>query len=166
MTLEQYASWAEIIGVIIVVVTLLYLTVQVRQGTHLMRSQSRQVLLNNTREHLLAYIDNVDLFEKLAGEEKLSPADQLRFSVLWIINMRSREHEWFQYNDGILDEGTWLSYREIIRLTLSSKRHRTWWGKMKGVFDSDFVELVDQFIGETPESDIWDKSFRAWEQAA
>ncbi len=73
MTLEQYASWAEIIGVIIVVVTLLYLTVQVRQGTHLMRSQSRQVLLNNTREHLLAYIDNVDLFEKLAGRRNSLP---------------------------------------------------------------------------------------------
>ncbi len=166
MTLEQYAAIAEITGVIIVVVTLLYLSVQVRQGARLMRSESRQALLSNTREQLLAYLDNVDLFEKMAGEEKLSPADQLRFGSLWILNMRNREHEWFQYKDGILDEGTWLSYREIIRLTLSSKRHRTWWSKMKGVFDSDFVELVDQFIGETPESDIWDKSFRAWEQAA
>ncbi len=163
MTLEQYASWAEIIGVIIVVVTLLYLTVQVRQGTHLMRSQSRQVLLNNTREHLLAYIDNVDLFEKLAGEEKLSPADQLRFSVLWIINMRSREHEWFQYRDGTLDERAWLSYRQIIRLTLSSKRHRTWWKKHIGSLDPDFVEMVDQLISETPESDLSDERLRAWE---
>ena len=163
MTLEQYAYIAEIIGVIIVVVTLLYLSVQVRQGANLMRSESRQALVNNTREQLLAYLDNVDLFDKMAGEEKLSPADQLRFSAVWLMNMRNREHEWFQYKDGILDEPTWLSYREIIRLTLSSKRHRTWWNKMKLVFDSEFVEIVDRFIGDTPESDIWDKSFRAWE---
>ena len=165
MTLEQCAYIAEIIGVIIVVVTLLYLSVQVRQGANLMRSESRKALVNNTREQLLAYLDNVDLFDKMAGEEKLSPADQLRFSAVWLMNMRNREHEWFQYKDGILDEPTWLSYREIIRLTLSSKRHRTWWNKMKVVFDSEFVEIVDRFIGETPESDIWDKSFRAWEAA-
>ena len=163
MTLEQFAYLAEIIGVIIVVVTLLYLSVQVRQGANLMRSESRQALVNNTREQLLAYLDNVDLFDKMAGEEKLSPADQLRFSAVWLMNMRNREHEWFQYKDGILDEPTWLSYREIIRLTLSSKRHRTWWNKMKVVFDSEFVEIVDRFIGDTPESDSWERSFRAWE---
>jgi hypothetical protein len=166
MTLEQLAYLAEIIGVVIVVVTLLYLSVQVRQGANLMRSESRQALLNNTREHLKGYLDNVDLFDRLASEEKLSQADQLRFSVLWITNMRLREHEWFQYRDGILDKPTWLSYRKIIGLTLSSKRHRTWWNEMKEVFDPDFVEIVDQFIGQTPESDIWDEKLRGWEQAA
>ncbi len=166
MTLEQYGYLAEIIGVIIVVVTLLYLSVQVRQGAHLMRSESRQALTNNQREVLFSYLDNMDLFDKMADPQKLSQADQRRFSVIWMANMRNREHEWFQYKDGILDEPTWLSYREIIRLTLSSKRHRTWWNKMKLVFDSEFVEIVDRFIGETPESDIWDKSFRGWERAA
>ena len=166
MTLEELAYLAEITGVVIVVVTLLYLSVQVRQGANLMRSESRQALLNNTREHLMGYLDDVDLFDRLEGEAKLSKGDQLRFSVLWITNMRLREHEWFQYRDGILDEPTWRSYREIIRLTLSSKRHRTWWQKMKGVYDPDFVQMVDQFIGETPESNIWDEKLRQWEQTA
>ena len=163
MTLEQYAYLAEIIGVIIVVVTLVYLSLQVRQGANLMRSEARQALMNNTRGQVLAYLDNVDLFDKMADEEKLSPADQMRFSSLWILNMRNREHEWFQYKDGILDEPTWLSYREVIRLTLSSKRHRTWWNKMKGVFDSEFAKMVDQYIDDTPESDIWDEHLRHWE---
>ena len=166
MTLEQYAAVAEIVRVIIVVVTLVYLSVQVRQGAHLMRSESRQALLNNQNEVLLAYLDNMDVFDKMAGQQKLSPADQRRFSVLWFANMRNREHEWFQYKDGILDEATWLSYREIIRITLSSARHRTWWNKAKMAFDSDFVEVVDLFIGDIPESDIWEEVFGAWEQAA
>ncbi len=166
MTLEQYAYLAEIIGVIIVVVTLLYLSIQVRQGAHLMRSESRQALLNNQREVLLSYLDNMDLFDRMASQQELSRADQRRFAVLWIANMRNREHEWFQYKDGILDEATWLSYRKILQLTLASKRARTWWNKAKMAFDSDFVETVDLFIGEIPESDIWDEFFGAWEQAA
>ena len=72
MTLEQYAYLAEIVGVIIVVVTLLYLALQVRQGAHLMVSGSRQALMNNDRHVLLAYLDHIDLFERMASEEKLS----------------------------------------------------------------------------------------------
>ncbi len=166
MTLEQYASWAEIIGIIIVVVTLLYLSVQVRQGAHLMRSESRQALMSHDREVLSLYLDNMDVFDKLADEETLSRTDQRRFTCLWIINMRNREHEWFQYKDGILDEATWLSYRGILRQTLSSKRHRTWWKKAKMVFDSEFVETVDRFIGEIPESDSFEEFMAEWEQAA
>jgi hypothetical protein len=37
---------------------------------------------------------------------------------------------------------------------------------MKGVFDPNFVEIVDQFIGQTPESNIWDENLRGWEQTA
>ncbi len=166
MTLEQYASIAEIIGLIIVVATLLYLAVQVRQGAHLMRSESRQALLTSDREVLLSYLDNIDLLDKMADQQTLSRADQIRFSVLWIANMRNREHEWFQYKDGILDEATWLSYREIIRITLSSKRHRTWWNTTKAAFDSEFVEVVDGFIDQIPESNIWYEFMGAWEQAA
>ena len=164
LTLEQYAYLAEIIGVVIVVVTLLYLAVQVRQGANLLRSESRQALLNNTREHLKGYLDHADLFDRLETEETLSKTDQLRFSALWITNMRLREHEWFQFRDGILDEETWRSYREIIRLTLSSRKHRAWWEEMKGVFDPTFVNVVDEFVAEMPESDIWDQKLRGWDR--
>ena len=165
MTLEQYAYLAEIIGVIIVVVTLLYLAAQVRQGAHLMRSESRQALMNNDREVLLKYLDNIDLFDKMRGEERLSPSDQRRFTVLWIVNMRNREHEWFQYQDGILDEATWLSYRGIIRITLSSKRHRAWWNNAKMAFNPEFVTMVDKYLEEFPESEIWEEYFTGWEPA-
>ena len=163
MALEQYAYLTEIFGVIAIVVTLLYLSVQVRHGSLLMRSESRQALVTNDREILLSFLDNFDLFDKMASQQKLSRADQRRFSVLWIINMRHREHEWFQYKDDILDEATWLSYREIIRITLTSKRHRLWWNKAKTTFNPDFVEMVDLFIGEIPDSDIWEEYFGAWE---
>ncbi len=166
MTLEQYAAIAEITGVTIVVVTLLYLSVQVRQGAHLIRSESRQALMSHDRDVLLSYLDNMDLFDKLADEETLSRTDQRRFSCLWIINMRNREHEWFQYKDGILDEATWLSYRQIMRLILASKRHRNWWNSAKMAYDPGFVEMVDLFIGELPESDIWEEFMGAWDQAA
>jgi hypothetical protein len=41
MTLEDWSSIAQIVGVILVVVTLSYLAIQVRQGAQLLRSESR-----------------------------------------------------------------------------------------------------------------------------
>lgn len=166
MTLEEYAYLAEILGVIIVIVTLLYLSVQVRQGAVLLRSESRQALINNDRDVLLAYLDNIDLFEKMAGPDKLSHSEQWRFSVLWIINMRNREHEWLQYNDGILDEVTWLSYLGILHFTLGSERRRAWWNVAKNAFNPEFVKMVDQFVGDPPQSDLMDEYFGAWERDA
>ena len=79
--------------------------------------------------------------------------------------MRNREHEWFQYRDGILDEETWLTQRNVIQLVLSSKRHRMWWNKIKMAYDPNFVKMVDLYIGEVPENDIWEETMGAWDQA-
>jgi hypothetical protein len=54
MTLEQGAYRAEILGVIVVVVTLVYLSMQVRQGTELLRSESRQAFVTNDVSSLAA----------------------------------------------------------------------------------------------------------------
>ena len=46
MTLEQYAYLAEIIGVIAIVVTLIYLAVQTKQNTAAVQSSVRQAMLS------------------------------------------------------------------------------------------------------------------------
>ena len=166
MGLEEFAYVAQIVGVVMVAVTLIYLAIQVRHGAGQLRTENRLSLLNNDRDVLLAYIDNVDLFDKMAGQEPLSHAEQWRFAVLWIINMRNREHEWMQYKDGLLDEATWQSYKTILRFTLGSARRRVWWNTWKRAFSPDFITMVDEFIGEVPESDPMDEFFGRWENAA
>ena len=166
MDLQQYSYLAQIVGVIFVAATLIYLAIQVRHGAGLLRTENRLSLLNNDRDVLLAYIDNVDLFDKMAGPEPLTHAEQWRFAVLWAINMRNREHEWMQHQDGLLDEATWQAYKIILRVTLGSERRRKWWGVWKRAFSPDFVAMVDEFIGEMPPTDIMDDLFGAWDTSA
>jgi hypothetical protein len=163
MDLEQYAYLAQILGVIFVAATLVYLAIQVRHGAGLLRTENRLSLLENDRNVLLAYLENIDLFDKMASDAALTHSEQWRFSVLWIINMRNREHEWSQYRDGLLDKPTWLAYREIIRFTLGSKRRRVWWNSAKRGFSPDFVAMVDEFIGDAPDTDPMDELFGQWE---
>ena len=46
MTLEQYAYLAEIIGVIVIVATLIYLAIQTRQNNQLLAAQARAELIS------------------------------------------------------------------------------------------------------------------------
>ena len=57
MTLEQYAYLAEILGVVVVIVTLIYLSVQIRQGAELLRSESRQAQGANDQNGVYRIID-------------------------------------------------------------------------------------------------------------
>ena len=67
MTLEQYAYLAEILGVIVVIVTLIYLSMQVRQGADLLRSEARQAQVNNDQNNIYKFIDLLYLHVCLMG---------------------------------------------------------------------------------------------------
>ena len=126
MTLEQGAHLAEIVGVIVVVVTLIYLSVQVRQGTELLRSESRQAQVTNDQDGVYKFVEHPELGRLFSQVETPSFTEKTKLNFWLIGQMRAREHEWLQYKDGILDETTWLTYRNILPLILASKRQRTW----------------------------------------
>lgn len=163
MTLEQYAYLAEIIGVILVVASLVYVARQVNQNSELLKSSSRQALLANDHSTANAAIDNSDLFELAMKPEKLSFRDQFRFSMIWIMDMRNREHEYFQYRAGVLDEKAWESYRQAMRFSGSNARVRRWWKVIgRNAFDPDFVRMVDELHAGLPEDDLI-RLFGSWE---
>jgi hypothetical protein len=145
--LEQGAYLAEILGVIVVAVTLIYLAVQVRQGTELLRSESRQALVTNDVTSLASNFQNADVFAKYVAEDEMSAEDQLRLSFMFALDLRNREFEYFQYTNGLLDEQTWLAYRHVILINHASGRGRVWWDKIgHEIVDPAFAKLVDELL--------------------
>ena len=57
ITLEEWAYIAQIVGVMLVIVTLVYLAAQVKQGTQLLLSEARQVSLNTDQGGVYKFID-------------------------------------------------------------------------------------------------------------
>ena len=50
MTLELFASIAEIIGVILVIASLIYVAQQLRQNTEMMRAESRNAVQHSKQQ--------------------------------------------------------------------------------------------------------------------
>lgn len=157
MTLEEIAYLAEIIGVIVVVVTLIYLSVQVRQGAELLRSESRQAQVTNDQDGVYKFVEHPELGRLFSQEETPSFAEKTKLNF-WIIGqMRAREHEWLQFRNGALDEETWLSYRDIIYFLLGTKRARDLWELCNPFFNTDYVRMVGEMMEGVPEIDYWEK---------
>ena len=157
MSLEQFAYLAEIIGVIVVIVTLIYLSSQIRQGAELLRSESRQAQVNNGLVGVYKLVEHPELGRIFSGTETPSFTEKTRLQF-WIIGqMRAREHEWLQYKSGALDEVTWFSYRRVIYFVLGTERARALWSLCSLYFNADFVEMVGKMIEEVPCIDFWEK---------
>jgi hypothetical protein len=157
MTLEQYSYLAQIIGVIVVIVTLIYLSIQVRQGAELLRSESRQAQFANDQNGVYMFVNYPELGRLFSQKDSPDFVSKTRL-LFWIIGqMRAREHEWLQYQSGALDESTWLSYREVIYFLLGTERARALWELCSPYFNRDFVRMVSEMIKDLPYIDLWDK---------
>lgn len=157
MTLDQLTSVAEIVGNLVVVVTLIYVAVQVRQGSATLRSESRQSQVNTDQNGVYLFVQYPELANYFSQDE--SPTfEQKTKLVFWIIaQMRAREHEWLQYMSGALDEETWISYRDVIYFLLGTRRSRALWAICNRYFNPGFVAMVDGMISTATENvDFWD----------
>ena len=144
MTLEQLAYLAEIIGVILVIASLIYVAQQLRQNTEMMRAESRNQIVQQHVQELLSLIQYPDIWKGFSGQEFDDGGIRLHN---WLIAFsRAREHEWLQFKHGALDKSSLESYSLAIPIVFSSDRSRAWWKAMRPGFDEGFVERVDQLL--------------------
>ena len=114
----------EIIGVIIVVLSLFYVARQVKQNTETILANSREGLLNSDLELFSDYMTYSIDPHLINDDLELTPEDERRFVWLLYKTIRIREFAWHQYNSGSLDEKTWQSYIAPLPEMFSTKRAR------------------------------------------
>ena len=145
MTLEHYAYIAEIVGVIVITATLAYLAIQTRQNTAAVQSSVRHAVLEADRESLRLVME----YPSLNRVTDLTEDEETRLKAFLIHFLRTREHHWQQYENGVLDEGTWAVYRDaLIPVMFSSRYGRAYWASPIGSqqFLPRFVEHVNEWI--------------------
>ncbi len=80
MSLESYASLAEIIGVTLVVPSLIYVAIQLRQNTNAVRAQSRQAVLTASQAELFVQIERPEISLSIINPSVLTQEEQVRLS--------------------------------------------------------------------------------------
>jgi hypothetical protein len=122
MNWTAISTVGELAGVLVVIVTLFYVAIQVRQNTSAILAGSRQSLLDGDIGLITNYIEYGIDPHFITDDMPLSPEDHRRFVWIVIKAIRIREFAWHQYQSGILDEQTWESYMAPVSGIFSSQR--------------------------------------------
>jgi len=156
MTLEDLGNLSEIIGAIAVVISLVYLAVQIRQNTAQIRESStvsrlllQENFVSGQEELIRAFLENEEMFRvwRLGSTttDELSGDDRERFGLL-LYGQMYRYHVMYQ----AIDIEPLERKRCLIQIDrfAAMAAFRSWWSRQRSgfAFDPGFVKLVDDRI--------------------
>ena len=151
MNWDAISAISETISSVAVIISLIYLAQQIHHSNKLSQSQTRTDLRHHGNAEIESLIEHPEIW-LLMWKEKLTAEEQSRIHFFLVRSLRFREYIWRQYHNKLLDKDTFETYFSVVAQTLSTKRSRAWWNSYKdsGIFDSEFIALVEKCLEETP----------------
>jgi len=151
-TLEALGNLGEFVGAVGVVVSLVYLGLQLRQNTSSVRASSFNSMIQNSirlLEHTFADSE----FAALLARAERDPADlSLEERVRWDAYMTAVFRHFgnlvYQNRVGALDAQMWESYRQDLKEHLRSPHWAAWFRERQVVFSESLVEEVALLVEE------------------
>ena len=155
MSLEQFATLAQIVASVGVVISLIFVGLQVRQSTAaLQRNEHNSTMAQWTviRMAIAKHRDIAELMTAgLGGERQLDAADQLRLEQMLQENTWAAFHIWDRTRRGVFPKGTFeQTGGALLRIVLKTPRGVTWWQSAKKVgFAPEYVADVDAMLADS-----------------
>lgn len=149
--IETIANIAEIIGVTLVLITLIFLTLQIRQNTAAIRSTTIQAVMQSDMTFAQILVDNAGLWDRvLAGEMPKEGEETRRSIVLFNLFMIDAETLFHQFQYGLIDEQSWESRLSLLPHLVTLPVFSLWRESLGGRSHyRDFLEIVDRIRDET-----------------
>jgi len=145
MNWETVGAISETIGAIAVVVTLIYLAVQIRQNTLMVRSEITKDLFVTANSKLLDIASNPDLRSAAAGLLNISESELTEGFVLVSI-LREFELQYILRQSRLLDPAIMASYDSAVPVWLGSEKSQSWWASNKKDYNPEFVAYIDELL--------------------
>lgn len=153
MTLEDLGNIGEFVGAIAVVVSLLYLAVQIRHSSRVSQFEAHRNLSESIASVLSEIATNPDLYRlwKVMTEspEEATADDRERFGMLLhsFFTVFSDAHR-FSTTDPHLA----VRYQSFIKRFIKLPSVSSWWSRQGGMYSEPFKSLVDGFAKESEAS--------------
>jgi len=152
MTLEKLSAVAELVSSIAIVVTLGYLAIQTQQNTTAIQATVRQAMLADDLEIVRQQMDFPNATVARSGGSELTDEALIQLNSFLLALVRVRENQWLQYQNGVIDQQTWLTYQTALTAVFATEFTRSWFRNRseRGEFDQSFVDSVNELFAKTP----------------
>ena len=142
------ANIGEIIAAVLVVVSLGYVALQIRQNTHALQATAAQAYVGNYNT-ITTQLTDPDLAvlwrNGMQDFDKMEAGEQIQFSAIIGQLMRVFESAFLQWKVGALENQLWEASERALKDSFMTTGFRQWWQFRRLWYSDDFRELCDGF---------------------
>ena len=145
MNTSKLADYSEIIGSVAVVLSLIFVGMQLNEGNRETRAATTQVALQSTMDLQRTFALHAGTWDKVVSGEPLASGEEMRRGILLFnLLMTDDQNLYHQFESGFLDAGTWEGRRSTLPQIVSLPMYEIWKNSIgsKG-HSADFLELLD-----------------------
>ncbi len=157
MTLNELGSLGEFISGLAVVVTLIYLALQIRHNTRAVRSSMHQDMVESTLRIAESVSDNPDVGRIVlkANEDYdgLTKEEFVRFEAYAERVFGNFESVFYSYRNSMIEQDLWESWEASYLADISRTAMRRFWHEDRPMHLRDYMEFIDQFYRKNPASE-------------
>ncbi len=149
LQLSEWASFAEIISALAVIISLLYVGYQINENTSEVRAANRQQLVNRAHSATMGFATSPELagvMAKVAEGAELTRQEQSQYAYAVRAVLYDVQEAFLLHREGRLDEEYWKTRTALVLAYLALKPAREVYlqDKSRGVLHSDFVKWLDR----------------------
>jgi len=148
VTIETAALVAQIIGAAAVVVSLLYLAVQIRDSSKINKATTRSHLTELSENILFKGAEHAEVLHKAYSGEQLTGLEMATVTWFFRAVFRGYENYVYQHHHGFLDEQEWRAFRFVMKDTFARPIAREVWGKVENHYSERLRMVVAAIIAE------------------
>lgn len=146
MNWEAFGAIAEGLGAIGVIVTLIYVAVQLRQNTAALRSTATQGAHDQSSKvyDLLAGDADLGLIwaRGLREPDSLNPAETARFFAILQATMFRLQNWYFQTESGLIDPQLLESWTRVVQQACAMPGFKVFWEQRQIVYAPEFKDYL------------------------
>ena len=147
MTITELGSIGELVGSIAVVITLIYLTTQLRQNTRAIRAAATQALDQSITDNIALWASTQEkavLMERaLTSYDSLSEEEVIHFHALVAAFFLSMDSNFWSHRNKLMPPELWDREQEVIRAWVNQPGGRIAWERKRSQLSRPFREHVE-----------------------
>ena len=142
MTLEQLAFLAQIIGTVAIVVSLIYVAVQIRQNNRHLAHEAQRTRAQSYRDNMALMADNADIYIRDLNGQALTPEEAFRMDRMWLGNLWGYQTSFQQLPRKEIKAGANFFRHAYTNLPSC----RATWAASRDTFQPDFVQYMEKEV--------------------
>jgi len=155
MTLEDLGNLGEFIAAVGVVVSFVFLAIQVRHNTSAIRDATEKDMTQHTAEFLSPIVESAEVAQILRTGmldwDELDANDRMRFSMHLFLAFNFFQHLYSRHKQRKVDIEYWEGQREIMLWYLKQPGVRRWWSKSRSRLNKSFTQFLESESGMVSE---------------